>query len=158
MVKAPVKTKSKQDEHFEENDDALLFDMEAVEEGSFEVIPKGTYNAIIDEVEYKLSNSSGKPMWAISLTITDGAYEGRKLFTNISFSEKALPMAKTQIMRIAPEVISKRFDPRKIAESGELVHKLCRAKTKIEIYEGEERTRVQTLLAPAEGDDDGFAT
>ena len=147
----------KQDEFFEDNDDALTFDMTAVEEGTYEIVPKGTYNTIIEQLEYKLSQSSGKPMWAITLVITDGEYQGRKLFTNISFSEKALSMAKTQILRIAPEVLSSTFNPRKIAESGDLIGKACRAKTKIEVYEGEEKTRVQTLLAPADNDD-GFAS
>lgn len=144
---------SEQDQYFESGDDSLVIDMNSVEEGSFEVLPKGTYDCIIDEVEYKLSQSSGKPMWNIRLTVVNGEYANRKLFHIISFSEKALPMAKTQINRIAPELLSERFNPRKIAEDGSLVGKACRAKTKIEAYEGEDRTRVQTLIAPAGGDE-----
>ena len=151
----PSKEASKsRDDLFEDGDDSLVVDMDAVEAQSYEAIPKGTYECVIEECEFMMSNSSGKPMWSLTLTITEGEYANRKLFTNMSFSEKALPMTKTQIQRIAPDLISKRFDPRKIAADGSLIGVTCRAKTKVENYEGEDRTRVQTLLAPKGGNDD----
>lgn len=142
------------EELFEDNDSSLVIDMDEVEEASFEVVPKGTYDCIIEDVKFQLSKSSGKPMWNVVLVVVDGEYANRKLFTFMSFSEKALPMTKRQINRIAPELLSKTFDPKKIADEGLLVGKHVRAKVKIEKYEGEDRSRVQDLLAPAGGGDD----
>lgn len=146
-----AKTK-KQDEMFEDGDDALIINMDEVEGQSFEVIPKGTYNGVIEELEYKLSNSSGKPMWAVVITITEGEFTGRKVFHNLSFSEKALPGTKTAIQRMAPEVLSSAFQPQKVAESGKLIGKSVRFKTKLESYEGEERTKIANFLAAKSSD------
>lgn len=149
VEKTKAKAKKEEIDSFEDGDDALTINMEAVEGQSFEVIPKGTYAAVIEELEFKMSNSSGKPMWAVTLTITDGEYSGRKLFTNLSFSEGALPNTKGQIQRFAPEVLSSAFNPKKIAESGKLIGKSVRVKTKLETYEGEERTKIASFLAAA---------
>lgn len=141
-----VKAK-KADDLFEDGDDALTINMDEVEGQSFEAIPKGTYAGVIEELEYKLSASSGQPMWALAVTITEGDYIGRKLFTNLSFSPKALPGTKANIQKIAPELLSSAFNPKKIAESGKLIGKAVRVKTKLETYEGEERTKIASFLA-----------
>lgn len=143
------------DDVFEDGDDALTFDMEAVEESVNEIVPKGKYQAVIEECEYKLSASSSKPMWSIAMVITEGDYKGRKLFTNMSFSEKALPITKGQLLAFAPDVISNAFDPRKLAAEGAIVGKKVTATTKIEKYEGQDRTRVSALAAPLDAAD-GF--
>lgn len=148
------KKANKADDSFEENDDTLSIDMEAVEEQSFETIPKGTYPVTIEQCEFKHSNTSGKPMWNLTLVITGGEFAGRKLWHIMSFSEKALPMSKGQLLKFAPEIVSKRFDPKKIAESGDLLGKKFRVKTKIEPYNGEDRTKIASVLAAA--DTDGF--
>ncbi len=140
--KGKAKSSDDQDELFEDGDDSLVINMNDVEESSFELVPKGNYDCVIETLEYKLSNSSGKPMWAVVLAIADGTYSGQKLFTNISFSEKAISMAKSAIMKFAPEVLNDSFNPKKIADSGQLSGRRCRVKTKIEPYEGEDRTKV----------------
>lgn len=142
----------KKEDMFEDGDDSLVIDMESVEGQSYEAIPKGTYAAVIEECEFKMSASSGKPMWNLVLTISEGDFKGRKLFTFLSFSEAALPGTKTQIQRIAPELLSKRFDPKKIAADGTLIGKAVRVKTKLETYEGEERTKVASFLAAKASD------
>lgn len=137
---------------FEEGDDALTINMnEVAEGGGFELIPKGEYDAVIEKLDFAMSKSSGRPMWNIMLSITDGEYVGRKLFAIISFSEKALPMAKMQINKIAPELLSDAFNPKKIADEAKLIGTPVSAKVKIEVYEGENRSRVQTLGAPKSG-------
>ena len=139
---------------FEEGDDSLILDMGAVEEQSFDLIPKGTYDAIIEEVEFKMSQSSNQPMWNLTLAITEGEFRGRKLFGMISFSPKALPGSKAAIRKIAPELLEGVFDVVKIAKEGLLNGKKLRVKTKIEAYDGEDRTRIAAWLAPK--DSDGF--
>lgn len=135
------------DELFEDGDDSVVIDMTSVEGQSFELVPAGKYNAMIDTLEYKLSKSAGKPMWAVVLQITDGPYAGRKLFANLSFSEKALPGTKASIQRFAPETLTTAFNPKKIADSGDLIGRLVQVKTKVETYEGEPRTKVGQIMA-----------
>ena len=154
MAKKEAKA-SKQDESFEQSDDALTINMDEVAAQSFEVIPNGTYPVIIDKCEYSLSKSSGSPMWSVQMTITDGDFAKRKLFTHISFSEGALPGSKAAIQKIAPGLLSSAFNPKEIAANGELVGLEARVKTKIETYKGEDRTKVSQWLAPSVGAD-GF--
>jgi len=142
----------KKEDMFEDGDDSLVIDFDKVEGQSFESIPKGTYAVVIEECEFKMSQSSGKPMWNMVLTISEGEFTGRKLFTFLSFSEKALPGTKTQITRIAPELLRGPFDPKKIAAEGSLIGKIVRVKTKLETYEGEERTKVASFLTSASSD------
>ena len=44
--------------------EGMVFNLNEVEEqaSSFEVLPKGTYNAIVEEFEFTTSQSSGSPM------------------------------------------------------------------------------------------------
>lgn len=140
------------DDVFEDGDDGLSIDMDAVETQSFELIPEGTYAGMIESCEFKHSKK-GAPMWALILIITDGEFTGRKLFNYIVFSEKALPMAKSTLSKIAPALLSSTFDPVKLANEGALIGTNVRIQTKIEKYEGAEKTSVKNLLAPQESDD-----
>ena len=43
--------------------EGMVFNLSDVnDEVAFEVLPKGTYNAIVEELEYTTSQSSGDPM------------------------------------------------------------------------------------------------
>lgn len=137
---------------FEPGDDSLMVDLTSVEEQKFEVLPRGNYNVVIENCEFAFSKASGKPMWNIRLSVVDGDYANRKLFTFLSFSEKALPLTKGQIARVAPELLDGPFDPRAVAEDGRLLGKECVAKVIIEKYQGEEKNRVRDLLAPSQAD------
>jgi len=142
--------KTKQDELFEDGDSSLSFDMEAVAAQSFEVIPKGIYPAVVENVEFKMS-STDQPMWSITFVLTDGDFAGRKIFDNMSFAPKALPFTKARLARLAPELISNRFNPKAIAESGDLIGKTIKLKTKIEPYNGEDQTRIASYLPAVSG-------
>jgi hypothetical protein len=143
--------KKKADESFADSEESLLINMDEVQAQTFEALPKGTYQATIESAEYKLSASAGKPMWNIALVVTDGEYANRKIFTILSFSEGALPGTKAAIKNIDASLLSASFDPKGIAESGALVGKAVRVKTKIEPYNGEDQTRVASWL-PASSD------
>ena len=138
---------------FEEGDDSLAFDMENVDAAVNEIVPKGTYICAIDDMEFKMSQASNKPMWSVTMTIVEeGDFKGRKLFTNMSFSEKALPITKGTLMAIAPEIISSTFDPKALAEEQCLVGKTVKVKTKIGKYEGNDKTEVASISKAPEGD------
>lgn len=133
------------------DEDDLQVDLSQVEEAKFELLPRGWYNCVVLEAEYGLSQNSGKPMWTLQLEVEDGPFQGRKLFTHLSFSEKALPMTKRTISRIAPQFLEGPFNPQQVADSGELSGIRCRAQVVIRPYEGEKRNSVRGLKEPAEG-------
>lgn len=135
----------------ETDDGGFAVDMTAVPAATNEVLPKATYNCTMDEIEYKLSQASGKPMWAMVFVIDDGEYEGRKLFSNMSFSDKALPYTKKTLAAIAPHLLTADFRPDKVDDYA-LAGQRYRVKTKIGKDEsGEKRTEVANILPPAEG-------
>lgn len=138
---------------FENQDDGILVDMENVQAQSFDPLPKGNYNAIIEDCEYQISKSSGKPMWNIRLSVTDEEFENRKIFTFLSFSEKALPMTKTALGVIAPELLSTKFNPKDPEVIALLVTKSV--KVKLDVQKNEEhgdRNSVKKWLLPEGGD------
>jgi hypothetical protein len=130
----------------------LVIDLENIAEAKFEVIPKGIYSAEIDSVEFGLSNNSGAPMFTLQLLITEGDFQGRKLFTYLSFGQKALPYTKATISKIAPELLVGPFKPQEIADEGQLLGKPCRIRVAVEDYNGEPRSRVGQILAATTGD------
>lgn len=128
----------------------LVVNLEGVAEMKFEAIPKGIYEAEVDSVEFGMSNSSGKPMLTFMFAIINNAeYAGRKLYFYASFSEKALAGTKTALLRIDPTIFSGPFRPKDIADQGTLLGKQVRIKVTHEEYNGEQRSRIQSILAPA---------
>ena len=55
---------------FENAEDGLVVDLSNVEAQKFEVLPKGTYDGIIEDVEYQISKSASKPMWNMKIGTT----------------------------------------------------------------------------------------
>lgn len=145
---------------FEENNSgSLLIDLEDVAEQSFELLPKGTYPVVVEECEFQISKSSGNPMWRMVFAITEGEYENRKLFHYMSFSEKALPMAKSALKVLASDLISSSFDPKGIADDGLMTGRTATARVDIQKGEGEysDQNRIKSFLsAGASEDGDAF--
>src|SRR5436190_8681167 len=131
----------------------LVVDLGNIQEAKFEPVPRGLYDSEIDSVEYGMSQNSGAPMLTLQIAITDGGdYNGRKLYTYWSFSQKALPFTKAAIQRVAPELLQGKFIPQKIADEGLLIGKPCRIRVTVEDYQGEPRSRIAQVLArSAEG-------
>lgn len=132
-----------------EDGGSLVIDLGNIEESKFEAIPKGIYNAEVDQVDYQLSKNSGAPMFQFVFTIEGGEYAGRKLFFYTSFSPKALSGTKTALLRIDPLIFNGPFKPQEIAETGALLGKKVRIKVVPDEYNGEVRARIQTILAAA---------
>lgn len=140
---------------FEDGDDGAVINMAEIKEASFELVPKGTYAAVIESVEFGTSKA-GNPKWAAVYCIVGGDFDGRKIFDNISFSQKALPYTKATIKNFAPDLLTASFNPKAIAESGELVGKQITIKIKHEQYEGNTNARVASISAPLKGAGDEF--
>lgn len=134
----------------EQEDGGYVIDMTQVPEAKNEVLPKAVYNCVVDEGEYKLSQSAGLPMWALVYVISDGPYEGRKLFHNISFSEKALPFSRRTLARLCPEVLTSDFSPNKF-DDYDILGRSVRVKTKIgKDQNNEKRTEVAEVMGPVD--------
>lgn len=145
------------------DNEGMIFDLNAVEEStsSFEVLPKGTYNAIVEEFEFTTSQSSGSPMIKCIYSITDGEYAERKIFDYYVLTGEgakyALPRLKQLITRVCPDVDSATFNPAKFADSGIIINRQCRITLGIQTqkkgeYKGEKRNNVKEILAAESGE------
>ncbi len=141
------------------DEDSLMINLSNVEAMSFEAIPKGTYPVVVEECEFQISKSSGKPMWNVKFSITEGEFTNRKLWTYMSFSEKALPMTKTNIGVLAPELLDGAFNPKTVADEGTLVGRTAIARVAIEKGQdgNDDRNVIKGLKASGTGNDDGFS-
>ncbi len=120
----------------------LVVDLGGIAEAKFE-----------DTVEFGMSNNSGAPMLTLQIAIQNSEqYQGRKLYTYWSFSQKALPFTKAAIMRVAPELLTQKFSPQAVADQGLLLGKPCRIRVAVEDYQGEPRSKISQVLAPSTGD------
>ena len=138
--------------------ESMVFNLNEVDEqaSSFEVLPKGTYNAIVEEFEFTTSQSSGSPMIKCVYSIIDGEYADRKIFDYYVLTGEgakyALPRLKQLITRVVPEEDSTSFNPVKFAESGVIINRQCRITLGIQTqkkgeYKGEKRNNVREILA-----------
>lgn len=140
---------------FEAGDEGIILDLDAIEAATSELIPAGIYNAVIEELEYKLSASSQQPMWAMVVTIIDEEYAGRKLYDNLSFSPKALPITKKTLLNLCPEKVTSTFSPKNIAAEGDLIGLNVQIKTAItKDKDGEKRTKIKNIVRS--NNDSGF--
>lgn len=138
---------------FDQDGDESPIDLTDVAEGGFDVLPKGTYNVVVDEAEAKLSSKQNK-MISLTLLIEDGDFEGRKLFTHVVFSPNSMGGAKRTINRLGvTELLQGPFVPNQ--EAADLfIGKRARAIVDIRQYEGEDRNNVKNLLAPGGATDE----
>ena len=154
--------KAKTDDNFETfsdgAEDSLMVNLSEVEEQTFENLPKGMYPVVVEKCEFQISKSSQKPMWNVMFSVTDGAYANRKLFTYMSFSEKALPMTKGNIIALGlTELLEGAFDPKAVADEGTIIGKTALAKVAIEKDNNDEDRNVVKTLKAASDSDDAFA-
>lgn len=141
------------------NTEGLVFNLANVEESvAFEVLPKGTYEAVVEELEYTLSNSSNSPMLHAVYSIVGGEYEGRKVHDYYSLTGKgaefSLPRLKQLLTRVCPEEPLDAFNPQAFAESGVVINRLCQLKLTVQTnkkgeYKGEKRNAVREILSSA---------
>lgn len=148
--------KAKKDEGVDFSESAegesLVVDLNDVEDTSFEPMPKGMYDCIVDALDFVYSQNSGNPMWTWVLEVQDGEFAGRKLFFHTVFKGAGLPITKKALQRVAPELLDQPFNPQEVAESGSMIGRPLRARVDVRKYEGEMRNSVKELFAAAEGD------
>lgn len=138
----------------------LVFNLNDVEEDKgFELLPKGNYPCIVDELEFTES-SSGNPMIAAKFKVTEGEFEGRVLFDywvlGGNGAEFGLGKLKKFLTRVTPEVDLGAFNPQSFCEDGTAIGRELVASVKIQTqkkgeYKGEKRNQVADILAPSTG-------
>lgn len=142
-----------------EDTGAMTFDLGATEDVSFDVVPKGTYNAVIEELEFTTSQSSGAPMLKGVYTITDGEFADRKIFDYYVLTGEgakySLPKLKQLVSRVCPEVDMSSFNPAQFADSGVAINRMCQIKLTVTTqkkgeYKGEKRNQVREILSASE--------
>lgn len=144
-----------------QDEGSMVFNLNEVSEStSFEVLPKGTYPAVVEEFEYTTSQSSGVPMLKAVYSITEGEFAERKVFDYYVLSGEgakySLPKLKQLITRVVPEQDLSQFNPSAFAESGIIINRECQLKLTITTqktgdYKGEKRNQVREILAAATG-------
>lgn len=133
--------------------DSFVVDLNDVEAaGDFEALPRGMYPVMIDDCEFAISQNAGNPMWSLTLVVTEGEYEDRKLFTHLVMRGKGLPITKKQLQRIAPELLEGPFDPQDEDIIDSMIGKRLKAKVSTRKYEGEMRNNVGDLFPNDEDD------
>jgi Protein of unknown function (DUF669) len=134
-------------------DDSEVVDLGGVDEnGQYPVIPKGDYVATVDEVEYGISQSKGNKMWTWRFKIEGGDHDGRTLFYHTTFTEQGLPRVKQALVRVGrADLANSRFNPRDLAENGDLIGGRCIIRVVQRPYEGQMRNSIRTVLPYKEG-------
>lgn len=138
----------------------LVFNLNDVEEDKgFEIIPKGDYAAIVDELEFGESGA-GNAMISVKFKITEGEFADRVVFDYWVLQGKGaefgLGKVKKFLSRVMPEVDMTSFNPETFAEEGEAIGRELTISLKITTqkkgeYKGEKRNNVSDIKAPSEG-------
>lgn len=130
-----------------EDPDDVVVDLGEVDD-RITTVPPGVYNCVVSDVQYSRSQRSDNPMWTIIFEISDGDYAGRRLYYHNVFSEGGMPRVKRTLKVLDKELAQQRFSAKQVAESGVLLGKECRIKTRRRVYEGQPRAEVQQVLEP----------
>ena len=135
----------------------LVFDLSGVqEETSFELIPKGIYDAVVDELEFGESKA-GNPMITVKYQLTTPEFENRTLYDYWVLAgngaEFGLAKLKKFLVRVCPNVDISNFNPASFAEQGLAIGNQCRVSVAIQTqkkgeYKGEKRNSIKDVLAP----------
>ena len=135
------------------SEENLVLNLSDIDEtaGGFEVMPKGEYEAIVDECEYGPSKA-GSPMLTWKFKVTDAPYEKRTLFwytvLDQTFGVAAL---KKALIALGVDIDLTSFNPQTFADEGEAIGMPIKVKVGIQKYEGEKRNTVKSVSASAEG-------
>jgi len=138
--------------------DALVFDLDNVEQPTNDVIPKGSYKAIVESFEYTQS-AAGNPMLVTTYSIVEGEHTDRKVWDYLVLTGEgakfSLPRLKQMLQSMCPEIPMAGFNPAKFAEAGTIINRVCTIKVKIQKqkkgeYVGTYSNRVDAVLPATE--------
>jgi hypothetical protein len=138
----------------------LVFDLTGVEEDKkFEVIPKGTYDAVVEELDFG-DSKAGNPMVTVKYSLTSPEYENRTIFDYWVLQGKGAEFGqgklKKFLIRVCPETDISSFNPKSFSDEGTAVGKQCRLTLNIQTqkqgeYKGDKRNTVKDVLTAETG-------
>lgn len=147
---------------FDETGEGFTYDMSNQEEDSgYPILPKGTYSAVIDKAVYKISKSSGNPMWEVTHLVTEAEHADKnlKVFSYVVFKHDGMGRVKSFLAKIgAADLGGAGFNPKQIADDGTLVGKEHRVR--LDIRKSEEygdSNEVKSVLSAGAGTVSGGA-
>ena len=111
---------------------------------SFEVLPTDVYPVVITNIEEKTGKTSGQPYLNIEMTVTEGEYEGRKLWGMVSFSPKAAFKVKEFLIAcgVSTEDLGGNYD----VEPEDYIGTELMISVVVDQYEGRENNKVDAFL------------
>lgn len=113
----------------------------------FTAIEKGTWNAILSDVEY----NDEKEYYKCEFTITEEPYANQKAWRNLSVKDKALVFYKQAGVALGadPAIFRGKFDTDDVLPK--MIGHECRIQTDDpdDTYDGTPRTVVKKILAPS---------
>lgn len=124
----------------------ITLDFTNVEDNDFAPLPDGIYNATLYDIEVKQGKKY--PYFKCEYRISNGEFEDRRVWDNLSTSPKALWRLKQVLGRIAPELdLSGKleFDPDSV------IGLSCRLKIVQEEYKGDMKNKVEDVLENSGG-------
>lgn len=126
---------------------------EAPNSGSFEPLPPGKYQVKVEAAEHKIT-STNKDMYVLTLVVTQGQYEGRKLWQNIVISPEnatALSIAFRHFAALGADVNFFAAEPDVATVCARLLDRPATATVKLR-KDDPTRNEVSDVSAPAGGD------
>lgn len=133
----------------------FTLDLSGVDEnsaGGFEALPKGEYEAIVDEVEFGYSQKSGAPMLTWKFQLTDTEPKRKMFFYTVLNQNFGIAALKKTLVNLGLEIDWANFNPQEFADQGEAIGLPIRLKLGIQKYEGEKRNNVKDTLPSAAGE------
>jgi len=124
----------------------------------FEALPAGTYNMTVEEWEMTetgpKSKTPGAPMVKWTFAVDGGEFEGRKIFSNNTFSKGALPFFKELLVatgRFKSEQLNGEIDVEEACN--EILDAHIRVTVKVRDYEGDDTNQIKRIRPVGDGKD-----
>lgn len=140
-----------------DDEGGLLVDLTNTGDGSFPLVPRSIQNCTVFAVEFSHSQASSNPMWTWQLDISDGEYEGQRLFYHTVFTAKGMPRVKQALIAVGAEsLLETKFNPEDPGITGQLEGLSCRARVDVKPYLDGQSNNVKSILAPSADAGAGF--
>lgn len=128
----------------------LVLNLDNVEESKgFEALPKGKYDAVVDDCEFGES-SKGSPMITWKFKLDSEEYGKRTLYYYTVLDQSfGLSNLKKTLIALGIDIDFAAFNPAEFCDAGEAIGIPVTLNVGIQKYEGEKRNTVKEVL-PAE--------
>jgi Protein of unknown function (DUF669) len=151
-------SKGKSSREDDDDDDVIDFSDTEEDDGEFELIKPGRYEAVIAESKYSESKEKGTPMITFTFEVEGGDYNGRKLWYRIFFTPKMAGRLKRDlrvIMGKAPSGAMNKRDFIKLADGGKLIGQRAVLQVVKRKYNDEDRNDVRRILDASDATEEG---